>query len=232
MLSILCSCIDEMDEINQDMLDIILLPLIPTAKVENPAVYKLAGALLRRISTHVEKPLSSFINNALIGDGSDAETKDSDLAEHLYAVIYELHKISPSVLTEVIPNICAQLRVEDEQLRTKAVQLLGRLFTSPHADYAKEFPRNFREYLGRFNDLALGIRLEMVESCSVIMKKKPELRPSVEGMAPSSAYMTHCVCMCVCVCFPMLLHTMRLFLTCMCVVLCVLECLSKRLHEH
>jgi len=47
----------------------------------------------------------------------------------------------------------------------QAVKLLGQLFASPHADYCTEFHRNFRDFLGRFNDLSAAVRIEMVDRC-------------------------------------------------------------------
>lgn len=73
-----------------------------------------------------------------------------------------------------------QLQSEAEEVRLKAVKLLGRLFASPYAEYGAEFPKNFRDYLGRFIDLAPAVRLEVVDCSSLIMKRKPLLSGIVE----------------------------------------------------
>jgi hypothetical protein len=41
--------------------------------------------------------------------------------------------------------------VEDEDVRLKAVQLLGRLFASQYANYAEEHGHAFREFLGEWS---------------------------------------------------------------------------------
>ncbi|CAN0459073.1 unnamed protein product, partial [Discosporangium mesarthrocarpum] len=78
---------------------------------------------------------------------------DSDLAEHALPLVYELHKVRPGMLLYVLPNIATQLQAEDLDIRTRAITALGRLFASPHAEYGVEFPRNWRDFLGRFKDV-------------------------------------------------------------------------------
>ena len=36
----------------------------------------------------------------------------------LYPLIFELHKVSPLFLMNIIPNLCTQLQVEDEEVRS------------------------------------------------------------------------------------------------------------------
>ena len=58
------------------------------------------------------------MNNVLVGAPTGAKGKDSgesELTDHIYPLIYELHKVSPELLLKVLPNICVQL-----QVRTRA----------------------------------------------------------------------------------------------------------------
>ena len=57
--------------------------------------------------------------------------------------------------------------------------LLGRLFAAAHADYGSEYPRIFREYLGRFKDKEATIRAQAVGIGAVIMQRKPRLAEQV-----------------------------------------------------
>jgi len=61
------------------------------------------------------------------------------------------------------------------------VKLLGALFASLHANYGLDFPRNFRDFLGRFSDVSVNVRLEMVDNGALIIKKKANLRSLVES---------------------------------------------------
>ena len=182
MCSILQACIEECDDIDQDLLDILLSPLLPAAKLDNPTAYQCVGNVLRRTAGCIQASVSAFINHELVGTAIPGKSKNSELADHIYLLIYELHKISPGLLLRVLPNICVQLQAEEEDVRLKAVKLLGKLFASQHADYGSEFHRNFKDFLGRFVDVSAAIRLDMVDSCSAIMKSKPQHRAAIEGM--------------------------------------------------
>ena len=163
-------------------MDTLLFPLLSSSKIENPTAYRLVGTSLRRVDTSIEIPVSSFLNNCLVGNASSlGGGKGSDLSEHIHTLIYELHIISPKLLTRVIPNVCIQLQAEEEEVRLKAVQLMGSLFASAQTDYASNFPRNFKEFLGRFQDQSTIIRQTMVDSCCRIGDAKPHLNAVIEG---------------------------------------------------
>ena len=181
MCSILQACIEECDDIDQDLLDIILAPLLPQNKIENPTAYKCVGSVLRRTSGCIHNSVSAFVNHVLVGTTIPGKSKSSELTDSIYVLIYELHKLSPELLLKVLPNICVQLQAEEDDIRLKAVKLLGQLFSSPHAEYGSEFHRNFKDFLGRFVDVSSAVRLEMVDSCSMIMKRKPQHRGMIEG---------------------------------------------------
>jgi sister-chromatid-cohesion protein PDS5 len=181
--AILVACIEECEDLssNQEAMDSLLLPLLPLAKADCPAAYKLCGMVLRRVSNVVQLPISNFINRVLSGGSSSSAP--SELEEHIYPLIFELHKVSPVLLLRVIPNVCLQLQVEEEEIRIKTVKLLGQLFSSPYAEYATEFARNFREFLLRVNDISRNIRMEMVSFCEAIMTKKKSHSTKVEGLS-------------------------------------------------
>ena len=174
-------CIEELEGVNEELLDVLLLPLLPHNKTDHPTAYLLVAEVLRRVSSTIEAPLSKILQQILIGASHDSVGCSSEISEHIYALIYELHKISPSLLNEVLPNLCLQLQVEEEEIRQKAVRLLGSLFVSPHAEYAKDFNRDFKEYLGRCGDLSADIRLDVVDNCALLLQSKPMLRSQLEG---------------------------------------------------
>lgn len=151
MVSILQACIEESEVIEPDILDLLLVPLLPAQKADNIAAYDLCHSVLRRTTTSLQMPLSGYMNNLLIGTGTTASGSEI-LSEDLYPLIFELHKISPGLLLRILPNICIQLHVEDEDVRLKAVKLLGHLFASQLAEYGTEFSKNFKEFLQRFGD--------------------------------------------------------------------------------
>ena len=175
------ACIEECEGVGEDLLDILLLPLLPHSKLDNPAAYQVAGTVLRRVANSIKSPITALINRILVGASHEYAVQGSDLREHVYSLIYELHRVSADLLHGVLPNVCLQLQVEELDVRLRAVKVLSSLFASTYADYAKEFARNFKEYLGRLNDISVDIRLEVVESCAVIVQNKPSLLSLIEG---------------------------------------------------
>ena len=119
MCNILQACIEECDDIDQDLLDILLSPLLPAAKAENPVAYKYVGTVMRRCAGCIQNSVSAFVNHVLVGTSIPGKTKSSELADHVYPLVFELHKISPGLLLRVLPNICAQLQAEEEDIRLK-----------------------------------------------------------------------------------------------------------------
>jgi len=119
MCNILQACIEECDDIDQDLLDILLSPLLPSAKAENPVAYKHVGTVLRRCAGCIQNSVSAFVNHVLVGTSIPGKTKSSELADHVYPLVFELHKISPGLLLRVLPNICSQLQAEEEEIRLK-----------------------------------------------------------------------------------------------------------------
>lgn len=217
MASVLQACIEESfdsssssaqsDCFDQDLLDTLLLPLLPTARQENPASYALCQTVLNNTSFLLQNQITQFANRVLVGtltessspfdddeaseDENEAQSDDerssfskkgksgvaflsssSELAEHIYALIYELHKISPTLLLRILPNVCVQLQAEEVSTRLRAVKLLGRLFASPLANYAQEYKKNFKDFLGRFLDISVDVRKEMIECGFMILKHK------------------------------------------------------------
>ena len=71
-----------------------------------------AGTVLRKVSAIIQIPLSAFINKILLESGGGDEEGNvalTELEQHVYVMIFELHKISPALLSRIIPTICQQM---------------------------------------------------------------------------------------------------------------------------
>eukprot|EP00605_Chrysophyceae_sp_TOSAG23-4_P000474 GSChrysophyteH1.ASY1.ANO1.533.1 assembled CDS len=182
MITVMLSCLEECEEVSQELLDVLLQPLLPSFKAENPPAYNMVGRVLQNAPANTQASVGIFINQVLVGaqPGSQNRVAESELTDHIYPLIYEMHRLAPDMLLKVLPNVCTQLQAEEDEIRLKAVKLLGRLFASTFADYGTEFGRNFREFIGRFIDISSAVRLEMVDSAALILRRKPSLRDQVE----------------------------------------------------
>lgn len=180
-VEILRCCILESEGKNQELLDQLLLPLLKQNKADNPVAYQVAATVLRNTIDVLQGPLATTLNNILIGASRESVGCASELADGVYFLLFELHHIVPVLLNDIIPNLCLQLQVEEEEVRLRAVMLLSQLFASQYADYGTEFPRSLKEFLGRTNDVSANIRMEVVNACSLIAQYKPILKKHIEG---------------------------------------------------
>lgn len=58
-------------------------------------------------------------------------------------------------------------------VRLKAVQLLGQLFALPGRQFAQEYPPLFSEFLKRFSDKVVEVRLAVVNSAKGYLEANP-----------------------------------------------------------
>ncbi|CAH0484648.1 unnamed protein product [Peronospora farinosa] len=188
MLNIMVACLEESDDVDQPLLDVILSPLLSDESSrtkseddEQRSPSHMARELIRRTSDLLQNPLANFFNNILIDSrGGLGSQKPFKLKEHVYTLIYEVHKINPSLLLYVLPNVCLQLQVDEVATRSDAIALMGKLFASSHADYGHQYMKNFCEFLGRFRDASKDIRLQMIQVCVPIWEHKTDLASFLE----------------------------------------------------
>jgi len=184
MLSIMVTCIEESDEVEQPLMDVILRPLLDDSGSEEETAKTgaahMARELIRRTSELLQSPLANFFNNILVDAPRLSAQTVSELKEHVHTLIFEVHKVNPSLLLYVLPNVCLQLQVDEVATRADAIALMGKLFASSHADYGHQYTKNFRDFLGRFRDASKEIRLQMVQVSVSIWAHKPELAGLLE----------------------------------------------------
>eukprot|EP00574_Skeletonema_japonicum_P008396 CAMPEP_0201719072 /NCGR_PEP_ID=MMETSP0593-20130828/4392_1 /ASSEMBLY_ACC=CAM_ASM_000672 /TAXON_ID=267983 /ORGANISM="Skeletonema japonicum, Strain CCMP2506" /LENGTH=1727 /DNA_ID=CAMNT_0048209463 /DNA_START=14 /DNA_END=5197 /DNA_ORIENTATION=+ len=90
-------------------------------------------------------------------------TKEVDAGD-VYSIAYELHRITPMILTTVIGTVASDLTNTDVDKRWQATKLLGRLFAARTSDIAKRFRPCFRDWLRRSYDPEGAIREMMIRS--------------------------------------------------------------------
>jgi len=158
---------------------LLLQPLLPKNKTSHPAQYDLAVNVLRDTAGEVLPAISAMVN-PIITQASQIQCSDS-IVDNVYPLIYELHRISPGLLNNILPNLCVQLRNEDEEVRIPTTEIVGKLFASKQAQYAVDFSRNFRDYLGRASDVSADVRLLVTGTAGAIAANNPTLQKSILG---------------------------------------------------
>lgn len=109
----------------------------------------------------------------------DKPDKQLQISPKLYDIIYELNTIAPSVLVQVLSQLEIKLKSAQESERLKVVALLARMFSEKGSTVAKQHAALWRQFVGRFNDICLVIRIRCVQSAMHFLLNHPELRKDV-----------------------------------------------------
>uniref|UniRef100_A0A673GV52 Sister chromatid cohesion protein PDS5 homolog A-like n=1 Tax=Sinocyclocheilus rhinocerous TaxID=307959 RepID=A0A673GV52_9TELE len=171
MLDLMSSIIMEGDGVTQELLDTILINLIPAHKNLNKQAYDLAKTLLKRTVQTIETCIASFFNQVLVMGKSSV----SDLSEHVFDLIQELFAIDPLLLVSVMPQLEFKLKSNDGEERLAVVKLLAKLFGAKDSELATQNRPLWQCFLGRFNDIHVPVRLECVKFASHSLMNHPDL---------------------------------------------------------
>uniref|UniRef100_G3PUS4 PDS5 cohesin associated factor A n=1 Tax=Gasterosteus aculeatus aculeatus TaxID=481459 RepID=G3PUS4_GASAC len=171
MIDLMSSIIMEGDGVTQELLDTILINLIPAHKNLNKQAYDLAKTLLKRTVQTIETCIANFFNQVLVMGKSSV----SDLSEHVFDLIQELFTIDPMLLTSVMPQLEFKLKSNDGEERLAVVRLLAKLFGAKDSELASQNRPLWQCFLGRFNDIHVPVRLECVKFASHCLMNHPDL---------------------------------------------------------
>ncbi|XP_053711118.1 sister chromatid cohesion protein PDS5 homolog A-like isoform X2 [Synchiropus splendidus] len=171
MMDLMSSIIMEGDGVTQELLDTILINLIPAHKNLNKQAYDLAKTLLKRTVQTIETCIANFFNQVLVMGKSSV----SDLSEHVFDLIQELFSIDPMLLTSVMPQLEFKLKSNDGEERLAVVRLLAKLFGAKDSELASQNRPLWQCFLGRFNDIHVPVRLECVKFASHCLINHPDL---------------------------------------------------------
>ncbi|DBA74057.1 TPA: hypothetical protein ACH3X1_010871 [Trebouxia sp. C0004] len=158
MLEIMASMIEEADDVSQPLLDVILECVTSPKMEEQPQAYRLAQQLLHRAEDRLQRYLQRFLNNIILGHGTDSSLQEEDYP----TLIYQIHLACPQTLLPVLPLLIHELQVEVEAKRLDAIDVLGKLFTMPGSDMDQEYSYLFEEFLRRCKDQKIEVRLRVI----------------------------------------------------------------------
>jgi sister-chromatid-cohesion protein PDS5 len=136
------------ETISRELLDLVLMPLLD--KVKEPAAYELCKELWMAASGDLEPFLQSLYSSSLGGGiGTDEEKEPCLAIQHINDIILELHRIAPTVLNTILPQMEYRLKVEEEEVRCETAQLLGRMFAEQSSLLAQENKALWQSFCGR-----------------------------------------------------------------------------------
>jgi hypothetical protein len=158
-------------------LELILAHLIEPQKEDEPVSYDLAKALILKASNALTQPVTSLMQETLVGH----KASDSELSGRAHDIILELNRVEPEMLTNILPHLVEELKVDDFETRHRCVKLLLQMFTEPGSSLLDQYEPLFIELLGRYNDSEAGIRSLMVEQSTNILRFHKKRFPAIES---------------------------------------------------
>uniref|UniRef100_A0A8C5WLJ4 PDS5 cohesin associated factor B n=1 Tax=Leptobrachium leishanense TaxID=445787 RepID=A0A8C5WLJ4_9ANUR len=156
MVDLMSSIICEGDTVSQELLDTVLVNLVPAHKNLNKQAYDLAKALLKRTAQAIEPYITNFFNQVLML----GKTSISDLSEHVFDLILDLYNIDSHLLLSVLPQLEFKLKSNDNEERLQVVKLLAKMFGAKDSELASQNKPLWQCYLGRYFKLCKPVQIK------------------------------------------------------------------------
>ncbi|XP_042460310.1 sister chromatid cohesion protein PDS5 homolog B-like [Zingiber officinale] len=172
MQTIMILILDESEELQENLILILLSVLGCKVNGSSMAARRLAMNVIERCAGKLEPFIKQFLVSSLSGDGSYLNYS----IDH-HEVIYDLYQCAPQILARIIPYITGELLTDKLDIRLKAVQLLGKLFSLPEVPVSEAFQSVFDEFLKRLTDRVVEVRLSVIDhlkNCLVTNPERPE----------------------------------------------------------
>ncbi|CAH9134640.1 unnamed protein product [Cuscuta epithymum] len=136
------------------LLDVILQNLLKDTKGIS-ASRRLAVFIIQKYGGKLEHIIARFLISCIL----NRNAVGSVVKEYYHKIIYEIFQCAPQVLISVIPNLTNELLTDQVDVRIKALDLIGKLLSLPGNLVAKEYRHLFMEFLNRFSDKSVEVRL-------------------------------------------------------------------------
>ncbi|KAK2453745.1 sister chromatid cohesion protein PDS5 protein A [Trifolium repens] len=185
MSSMMRDILNESEDASQKLLEVILRNLIKRKKDTTCASYKLAKSVIETCGQ--EDELNSLVCKFLSSCIYDRDAVGCGLKEYYHEIIFQVFQCAPHMLLGIIPSLIEELSADQVDVRLKAVNLAGKLFALPNHHVAQKFQDLFAEFLKRFYDTSVDVRISALQCAKAFYVANPfgkdslEVITSVEG---------------------------------------------------
>ena len=173
MLDILHQLTEEAN-VPQDAIAVLLSQFHRKRQTESPAAYKLACDLIKASQDRLQHYVSQYFNDTIVPSGGKDDEESLNELKVAHELIVEINKVCDGVLLSVIPQLEAELKIDDVNMRTLATQVLGEIFCSRGSTVAKRYPNVWISWLDKRNDNDLNIRKLWLEYVVLLYQNHPE----------------------------------------------------------
>ncbi|XP_047149337.1 sister chromatid cohesion protein PDS5 homolog B isoform X1 [Vigna umbellata] len=170
MTSIMINILYESEEAFQQLLGVVLLNLVKQKGDGNFAAENLAASVIKTCAQEDELNLVAcgFLASCI----HDRDAMGSGLKQYYYEIFSKVFECAPQMLLSVIPSLIKELSADEVDARIKAVNLVGKLFAVQHR-VAQKYPELFVEFLKRFSDKSVDVRISALQCAKVFYLANP-----------------------------------------------------------
>jgi sister-chromatid-cohesion protein PDS5 len=176
MQTILTEVLNESEVISEQLSSILLSRLRRENGDISLAAYRLAMNVMKCVAIKLEPNVNLFLTSVM-----SAKRKSENDRHNYHEIIFNIYQCAPKILRSVIPNLTQKLLSELSDVRLSSVKLLGRIFATPGHDLAEEFQPLLSEFLKRFTDNSVEVRLAAVKYAKECILSNP-FRPESSGI--------------------------------------------------
>lgn len=97
-----------------------------------------------------------------------------ELSDETYNLVYELFKINPELVTNTLKIMGDELNSPVVDRRVRSCQIVGRMTSKRDTIILKDYMPLFNEYLARFMDKRVEVRMVAIETACKIIKNLDE----------------------------------------------------------
>ncbi|XP_027940300.1 sister chromatid cohesion protein PDS5 homolog A isoform X2 [Vigna unguiculata] len=170
MTSIMINILYESEEAFQQLLGVVLLNLVKQKGDGNFAAENLAASVIKTCAQ--EDELNLLACGFLVSCIHDRDAMGSGLKQYYYEIFSKVFECAPEMLLSVIPSLIKELSADEVDVRIKAVNLVGKLFALQHR-VAQKYPDLFVEFLKRFSDKSVDVRISALQCAKVFYLANP-----------------------------------------------------------
>ncbi|CDY44536.1 BnaCnng11470D [Brassica napus] len=143
------------EEASSSLVGVILENLVKEGKDATPAANNLASSLIKNCTDTLEPLICSFLTSCFM----EKDSIQSNLKDSYHEIIFMISLNAPQILLAIIPNFTQELLTDQVDVRIKALNLAGRIFTQPNHCSGEIYRDLFVEFLRRFSDKSAEVRM-------------------------------------------------------------------------
>ncbi|GER48127.1 sister chromatid cohesion protein pds5 [Striga asiatica] len=168
MQTIMEVLLDECEDVPESLLFILLSILGRDKEGVTMAARKLAMSVIENCASKLEPGIKQFLVSSMSGDSKPVKPEIS-----YHAVIYDIYKCAPQILSGVVPYLTGELLSDQVEVRLKAVRLVGDLFALPKSSISEAFEPVFSEFLKRLTDRVVNVRMTVLDYVKTCLLENP-----------------------------------------------------------